>query len=288
MMGYTYRLSRRLAQIHLALLATLTLSCTDSQGPIHDTDEINAAHQTLAISGVNNLNEPTGFSAISNRTLNAKVESGWTDRGDAAFSIISQSTAPASPNSIGQAFFKKGYKGGSGPIATDLNLRGKKRTELYLSFWMKLSSNFYGSGTSRVNKIFHVWADGTSTVVVTAYGMGTAPLMPQLRLQSTEADPRGVSFNLNPNIVPGVKFVRNRWYHVEVRLKANTPGSANGTALWWVDGTLVGSYGNIGYLGKNDSAYWEQVSWAPTWGTPTEKVPNDMYMYMDHIYVSGH
>ena len=295
-MAYTYRLSRRLAQIHVAAFFLATLSCADSQAPVHDSTSANVAEYgfdspsfVLATpTSVNIAHQPVGNTGISDRAMNAKIEGGWTDRGDAAFTISSQSSAPASPNSIGRAFFRKGYTGGNGPIQTDLNLRGKNRKGLYLSFWIKLSSSFYGAPTSGVNKVFHIWADGISTVVFAAYGQRTASLMPQLRLQNTEADPRGSAFNLNPNIVTTKNFARNTWYHVELQLEANTPGVANGKALWWIDGTLVGSYSNVGYLGAQDSPYWEQISWAPTWGTPSDKVPADMYMYMDHVYVSGH
>ena len=293
-MTHSYRLSRRLAQIHISLVIGLTLSCSDSQAPTVEslsvpplpvsTDQPLQSVTTSA--SIYNPNEPTGFTVISDRMFNAKVESGWTERGDAAFSIVSQTSAPRSPNPIGQAFFRKGFRGGGGPIATDLDLRGRHKKEIYVSFWVKFSSTFVGAQSSHVNKVYHVWIDGVSKVVFAGYGAGTSNLLPQMRLQNIDADPRGVSFNLNPNM-SYMKMGRNKWYHVEILVKSNTPAIADGTIKWWVNGTPMGSYTGIGYVGRNNSNYWEQLSWAPTWGSPSDVVPADMYMYMDHVYVSG-
>jgi hypothetical protein len=276
----------------------LVFGCSDTQAPAEERfEDFQDEGQSVSIPPtpaslnssitLNNTFEPNGFAVISERTLNAKVEGGWTDRGDAAFSIVAQNSAPRSPNSIGQARFKKGYRGGGGPISTSLNLNRKKKKELYLSFWMKVSSNFYGSTSSGSNKVYHIWIDGTSKVVFALYGQGMGGLKPQMRLQNIDSDPRGISFNLNPNLAPGVRINRDQWHHVEISLKANTPGKADGSIAWWIDGLPAGSDSRVGYVAARNSPYWQQVSWAPTWGGPQDRVPATQYMYMDHIYVSG-
>ena len=38
---------------------------------------------------------------------------------------------------------------------------------------------------------------------------------------------------------------RDRWYCVELMVKANTPGQNNGEVKYWIDGELKGSYSNL-------------------------------------------
>ncbi|MBK8005197.1 MAG: hypothetical protein IPK12_15035 [Gemmatimonadetes bacterium] len=89
--------------------------------------------------GGNYPGEPPGFTVISNRRFDAKVEDGWLDRGDANFSIATDASAPISAPNVGQSLFPQGFTGGRGPINTYRVIGQYNRKQMYLSFWFKLS-----------------------------------------------------------------------------------------------------------------------------------------------------
>ena len=125
--------------------------------------------------------EPPGFTLITDRPFDAKVEDGWTDRGDPWFSIVQDPSAPKSPPGVGQAMFPRGYEGGSGPILTAHRL-GPGYRDLYLAMWIRFSSNWVGH-RSGVNKILHIWIDGRNKLILMARGIGRGPLLATVGLQ---------------------------------------------------------------------------------------------------------
>jgi hypothetical protein len=244
---------------------------------VHAQDEPAPAPAPSAPTGGGN--QPADFIMLSDRGFGAKAEHGWTERGDANFTIASDVSAPRSSQQVGQARFPKGHPAGSGPIHTSLKLSGQK--ELYLSFWVKLSENWYGS-TSGVNKIFFIWTHGKPAVYLSAQGVATGGLEPQLRVQDSPDGAR----NLRPNL-GGAALQRGRWHRWEVVLKANTPGRADGVARWWLDGQKIGDYSDLKFSGVDQSSVWEYVVWNPTYGGSGDPVPHDQWMWMDHTSVAG-
>lgn len=259
---------------------TYSVIATLLGGTMADTSQVSLVPPSQA-----GANEPPGFVLISDRFFSAKVEAGWADRGDTTFSIIPDATAPKSPTSVGQALFPAGMVGGGGPINTYLqsSLQAGK-TELYSQFWFKLSPNFVGAASNGVNKVLHYWTGQTSKVVFAAWGYGSDDLVPQMRLQNIDIGT--ISFNLDPN-VNRPKLQRGQWYRIEVLLRLNTPGVQDGEIHWWVNGSKVGQYTNIGYNAPGRRHEWWVVGWAPTYGGPADIVPANQYMWMDHFYVSG-
>jgi hypothetical protein len=160
--------------------------------------------------------------------------------------------------------------------------------------WVKLSPNWYGN-PSGVNKLYHVWVSGVNRLVASATGEASNPLVPQIRLQGlgglysdgTKAPAEDV--NLNPNVAgqTSIKFERGQWYRWEVLTSAGTPGGANGTIDWWINGVHVGHYTGIPYVPPGGSPTWEIFKWDPTWGGMGGTVPADQFMYVDHIRISG-
>lgn len=218
------------------------------------------------------------LTVISDRRFDAKVESGWGDRGDSYFSIATK-PAQRSPDNVGQAFFPKGFPSGSGPIFTSLPVPGRRVIEM--SFDVQLSSNWYGNDAG-INKIFYIWIHGKPVVVLAAQGSGTNALRSQVRLQDMPSGAR----NLSPNLGTG-SIDRGRWVRWDVRLVANTPGVANGEIHWSIDGEPAGSFTDIMFSGAEQSNTWERIVWNPTYGGAGNPVPYDQYMWMDHAYVAG-
>jgi len=228
-------------------------------------------------------NEPPGLTQLTDRPFNAKVELGWTDRGDPGFHIIADPTAPQSLPTIGEATFPLGFTGGRGPILTEFATTTKPH-HVYLAFWFKLSPNWDGH-SSYVNKIYHIWIGQYNRVYLTLTGIDTLPFTARVALQNVNENP--ISRNLNPNTGNLKKVFRNVWHLWEVELIANTAGQPDGEARWWIDGVLQGDYTGINYVPSGARDWWEFFDWNPTWGGQGDVVPSTMYMWMDNAYVSG-
>jgi len=231
-------------------------------------------------------NEPAGFTLISERTFLAKVEQGWTDRGDANFTIETITGAPDG-STVGQALFPAGFVAGSAPILTERATPGGLH-QLYLRFWIRFSANWVGQQAA-INKIFFIFIHAQPSVFLNAQGAGSAPLVPVINTQAAPGLPPPASPNdrLNPNVVPGITLNRGQWHKWEVLLIANTPGQFNGTARWWIDGVLVGNHTNVGFSDVGESNVWELVRWNPTYGGGGGSVPANQTQQMDHVRISG-
>jgi hypothetical protein len=232
-------------------------------------------------------NEPAGFTALSDREFNDRVEAGWRSRPGRNFSIASDPTAPVSPPSVGRAEFPAGYRGGRGPIDTYLEFGERDYRSIYVSTWIKLSDNFEGAPSNGINKLFHIWIGGKSVVVLSLQGRGRGQIFPQMRLQNVQGGGRGVSFNISPGRGSSARIERGRWHHVEILLRVNAPGQVNGEVHWWVDGRKAGQDMRVGFRRQGMDASWERVSWNPTWGAPRDTVRELMTISMDQLYVSG-
>ncbi len=235
--------------------------------------------------------EPSGFRVVSERAFDALSEDGWGNRTDAAFTIEPDATAPCSPPNVGVALFAARRTGGTGPIQTGLPVR-PGADQLYISFWLKLSPNWQGH-RSGVNKIFHFWVGSGAShgnhVLLSAQGIGDGALYAQVRFQGMVPNAMGqVSYNGSTYLDRGAaEIVRGRWHHWEVLLVSNEPGSVDGEAHLWIDGTKVYErIGDTGYVPSGSNNLFDQVSWNPTWGGTGDMIVEDQTMEMDHAYVS--
>ena len=227
-------------------------------------------------------NEPAGFTPIVDRPFDAVAELGWW--ASSLLTVVADPTAPKSAPFVGQVTFPAGFGGGYEPASTwteGVDARGF--TRMYLSFWVKLSSNWQGHN-SGVNKIGFVWMHDNPVVYFSEQGSGSGTLEAQLRLQNTPAPAR----NLTPNLA-AVSLTRGQWHRWEVVLVANTGDQANGEAHWWIDGVKVGEYTDVLYGSSTQPKAWggPEISWMPIWGGIGDTVAETMYMWMDHFYMSG-
>jgi uncharacterized protein YjdB len=227
-------------------------------------------------------NEPAGFTTVVDRPFDAVAELGWN--ASALLTLATDLTAPKSGPLVGQITFPAGFAGGYEPAATwtgGVDSRGF--TRMYLSFWVKLSSNWQGHN-SGVNKIGFVWMHDNPVVYFSEQGSGSGTLEAQIRLQNTPAPAR----NLTPNLA-AVSLTRGQWHRWEVVLVANAGDQANGEAHWWIDGVKVGEYTDVIYGSSAQPKAWggPEISWMPIWGGIGDTVAQTMYMWMDHMYISG-
>lgn len=228
-------------------------------------------------------NEPPGYTKITERGFDARIEDGWTDRPGPNFIIFPDPSVPRSQPNTGRSQFPLGFQGGSGPISTGRSLGGNY-TEIYVSFWIRFSTNWDGH-TAYVNKIFHIWINGLNRVYVTSQGVNAGPMQPQINLQQINENP--VSRNLTPNITHSQLMTRGQWHRWEIVLRSNTPGQPDGRADWWVDGVQVASWSGINYVPSSGNPRWTDVVWNPTWGGIGDVVPATQFMDIDHVYISG-
>jgi len=238
--------------------------------------------------------EPSGMTVITERAFNSAVEDNWdlpnwVDPNN--WKIGSDATAPYSPNNVLQIRFPAGFTGGDSPALSERPWSAPAGT-LYVSMWIKLSSNWVGHLTG-TNKVLHFWVAGLNRVFVFIDGSNSNVLKPYLGLQGIAtayndgAGNTSTSVNLRPNVQTSAQIVRGQWYHWEVVLGVNTGGSPNGTADWYINGVQVAHYTGIGYVSSGQSRNFTTMKLDPTWGGLGGTVPADQFMTFDHIYLSS-
>jgi hypothetical protein len=247
-----------------------------------------------ATGGSNNANEPSGFSFLTDRAFNSLATScsnsssgaeGWDGGEECSWkniSIISDPTAPRSPNSVLQALYPAGVTGGDpnatpGRIVKNFN----SASQVYVSMWVKLSPNWVGNGTG-TNKVFYLWMNDRPYFFMSAEGSGSGTLNATGRYQGS-FDKREA---LPPNLGPSAVVQRGVWQHWEILVKANTPGTSNGEFHLWVNGSKVSEYKNVGYLASGESKAFMKMDVEPIWGGLGSTLSANQYMYFDDVYVS--
>jgi len=235
-----------------------------------------------------NSNEPPGYSKIFSRPFNEWQPSGWkTQNKSDEFTIITDSTAPYSPSKVGQMRYSAGYSAGGEPAFTVFNYGGDYR-EIYLSFWFKHSSNWYGNEDSGVNKIIFIWNHNKPVVVIDAHGRGMGNLVPQVRLQDLprELNNGKTARNLTPNLKSTV-LTRGQWHRWELVLKINSDNEKNGEAHWWIDGEKVGEYKDVVFSSAFQGKTFHKFEIRPIYGGVKGTVPETQYLWIDDAYLSG-
>lgn len=254
---------------------SLTVACDSGIDPTSESDQAPVSTFIAA-------SEPPGYTPITDRAFNAKVEDGWTASSSPLFTIETDATAPRSPSNVGQMLYPAGFVGGGEPAWTERVFSGLTYTRIYASFWIIISANWQGHD-SHVNKVGFFWIHDDPAVFPNIVGKDDGPLSPEIWLQNI---PDIFARNLTPN-VNAVEFTRGGWHHWGIVLVSNTGDNADGQAHWWLDGVKVGQYLDVKFGTALQGKVWQSFNWRPIWGGVGDVVLLPMYMQMDHIYVSG-
>lgn len=228
-------------------------------------------------------NEPLGMTMAIERPFDsvagAFIPSGHT------LTVVSDATAPYSPPHIMRGTILAGtddqtsvylFEDGTDDFDT-----------VYICYWARYSANWEGHPTG-VNKEFYFWTNGdTPSIYFDANGGGDGELIPQLETQGAVSTPLGAGeVHLIPNLVPGVRIIRNQWQLREVILKANTSGHTDGSCDVYIDNSHVASYGSIQW--RSGASVWNLFRQNSFWGgNAGATVSADQWIDIDHMYVSG-
>ena len=233
------------------------------------------------------VNEPTGLTMINSRGF-AKLneDNMWEDENPAEIAV--DAAAPESPSTVWRAVYPTGFVGGSGPANSWLYIP-RMRT-IYIRWYFKYSSNWYGNTASSINKMFYVWTNGTvPSMVIEASGSGTGPLKLRMAGQDIVKGGSGYGDANNPdwpqNVTPSFVITRGEWHMGEIVLVGNTSGSANGSFDAWIDGQHLTHFTNIQYIPGN--ALWGDINVDPVYGGGASVVPATQTWDLDHFYISG-
>jgi len=215
---------------------------------------------------------------INERAFNTLQESPWDT--DNTLSIVQDASAPKSPSSVIRVTFPGGFSGGSSNGHTGMTWGGGQRV-LYISYWMKYSSNWWGHNTG-INKQSYAWVTaGYTPFVMETEGYGSGPLKPRPILQRMIVG----DGNYEPNLVPNATIPRGAWFHIEIVLTGNTSGTANGAMDVYLDGVHVTSVGGLQWT--TGTTGWNVFEIYPVWGGIGDTVPATMSADWDHVYLSG-
>jgi hypothetical protein len=233
-------------------------------------------------------NEPLGYTLLSQRSFNEVQEENWIQYFDYNLSIVSESvTGGGSPGNVGRARFR------TGPIAQNKSLMpftlsktGWNKPNLYVCCWLKFSSNWQNH-QSTTNKIFYITDSSTggggSPFYLNAHGAAPSDPDAALDLRGQMQHPNWSNRGLSANLV-AAPIVRGTWYKVELLLKMNTGNNSDGEFHMWVDNTKRAEYTNVRW--SDGDHKWDNFRWEPIWGGRNDDVQEEMYQYMDHIYLS--
>ena len=252
-------------------------------------------------------NEPAGFVRISDRDWSCKAAAD-SDRGPCTGSpahgsqgwdgvesrygnlqIVSDPTAPKSGPMVAQMKYPAGMTAGRAPGTAQLPIKTSPLPrQLYVSFWAKTSATFSGN-QSNTNKTIFLWLAGAGNrVFLSMEGGFSNPLYWTVRYQASTASGANPAPRLGHVNKAAALVTRGQWQRIELVQTLGTPGGKNSSVRLYVNGVLVTTADNVDLIGPGENiAGFNQVQWSPTFGGGGAAVPHDMYLWFDHVYVSG-
>lgn len=121
-------------------------------------------------------------------------------------------------------------------------------TEMFTRFWIRSSPGFtWGSPYTTIGS----FGAGTTAPIVALVNSTLTGGAPYMVVQTAKESGYGSESLVQNQGTPVA--IDSTWACVEIRVKYNTPGVANGIAQYWVGNVLVGDYQNREFLGASPS-----------------------------------
>jgi hypothetical protein len=234
-------------------------------------------------------NEPVGSSLLTENDFSSLTTGCWYINGGSQ-TIVSDSTAPFSPNSVMQMKYGVGFPGGISPGEEVCTISGVD--EIYYAYWWKPSNSWQGHG-SNVNKMSFLFTEsgtGQGQMITQMQGQPGGPYniiqaieytVDNSHLGDGYGDPGStwLLFGQNPYTVK-----LGAWHRIEVYMKkSKSRSSRDGILRWWVNGTAVGNYDKVNYP---EITMAREFKIDPTWGGTGDVKSQTDYFWYDHIRIS--
>ena len=241
-------------------------------------------------------NEPAGFAPLRVQPFDSVVNGDFYPSGVGNPTIVPDAESPGTSKRVAQMLFPAGFRSGVAPGSIWIK-RPFSSDAIYVSFWVKLSSNWFGNDGAGANKVLYFdQLRGNAVVVgsIEIFGIGNAPLSPGIVVENIKGFVQAA--DLANGAPPTVNLPNNRgcqgaatrgvWHRYETLLVNNSPRQTDGTVKWWFDGQLCADYTNRIEF-QTVGAHWNEVYWSPTYGGGGNPVPVTQAMYLKDLYVSG-
>jgi hypothetical protein len=237
-------------------------------------------------------NEPNPFTLINDWGHNSIVGNGWTDVYNTTgfqTTIVSDATAPLSPNNVLQQRFPAGLIGGNGGGGGNTLYFGTTYPNVYWGFWMKVPVGFQNHHVATKIGWLHTRKGNTPSTNELFFGLvGSGSYYIDANYQNTDTDNShmggGVSgtIKINPS-GGGGGITAGQWFRFETYFQPSTsPTSRNGVWKVWVDGVNTINVTNMNTQRILPDAVSHITIWGGTGGTMT----NNNFLYWDHSRVS--
>ena len=241
-------------------------------------------------------NQPAGFTQLLAQPFDTPDNTDFAYNPTDVYSIVSDPSNPGSSQNVGQVIYPAGFPSGGAPI-TMYPRHAFSKDSIYVSFWVKVSSNWYGNASS-VNKImfWDMLGSPENLGAMEFGGVGTDTGGPYLVAEGIAGFVQGPdnSYGAPPTVIlspnqlpqPWVQFTKGVWHRYEAVFINNTPGHNDGTIRFWLDGVLAGDWTNrIGF--QTTGLHFSEIVWSPTYGGGGPAVPANQWMWLKDLYVSG-
>lgn len=240
-------------------------------------------------------NEPDGMNELTDRQFTTVTETGWwTSPNDAGFFIDdAHSSAPSGDDTVGVAPLPEGWPSGGAFFVQGINT--PDATELYVCFYHKFSSN-WSSHTTGLTKVLISSNDmgepGSPFVLMATgpAGVGGGTQSYRLYWQGLRNTSKSEEFGrgiMPANGVSNGSVTPGDWALIEYHFIMNSSDTAfDGEAWLWVDGDLVTYLDDISFSDAGQS--WTGGSTKINFqrGGTGGSAPEDMWHYIDRMYVS--
>lgn len=235
-------------------------------------------------------NEPVGMTVLSDWGHDALTGGGWYDvYGGYTSSIVSDATAPLSPNNVLQQKWLQGLVGGNGGGGGSLFTFPRAYGSVYWGNWMKVDANFEQHPNGTKLGWIHTTLNGSPQNNQLIYSLiGSGPYALRTTYQNATVDnthlggsaPLG-TVNLFPSSAS--QFAGGQWVKIEQYFRPATGISAqNGIWRMWVNNVLVMDVTTL----NTEMILPDSVSRITIWGGTGSVKSRDSFIWWDHERVS--